>query len=323
MAGEETVYLSADDEIRGQSYVCLSFLTPNKGLLRNKELYFFSKFMEFYNMDYKIRASEGFIMDQFRTVQTFLSDVELRIRNSDNSEDLNVSKKKLSDEIAVVRGDMAKKSGADMETFVKSNLSDFRESSIVESYEKYMMVNRQRLEDEFHKQNNFQTSMHGLKVRGVYSTHAEACARAKILSKNDKYFHVFVADVGQWLPWDPTPDDIQHQEYQQDAQGDKLNELMRSYKENADKRDEFFLEDKNQKVAAANKATRDAKEKQAAERASASASASASDAYVSDARPSPFTPSAEVTGGLFDADSGDFALRRKKELSETNTISHV
>ena len=251
---EETVYLSADDEIRGQSYVCLSFLTPNKGLLRNKELFFFSKFMEFYNMDYKIRASEGFIMDQFRTIQNVLSDVELRVRNADTSEELNVLKKSLSEEIAALRGDMAKKSGADMEVFVKSNLSDFKESSIVESYEKYMMVNSQRLEDEFHKQNNFQTSMHGLKVRGVYSTHAEACARAKHLSKNDKYFHVFVADVGQWLPWDPTPDEIQHQEYQQDAQGDKLNELMKSYKENADKRDEFFLEDKNQKVAAANKA---------------------------------------------------------------------
>ena len=56
------VFLEGDEEIRGQKYVCLSFLTPNRGILRNKDLFFFSKFMNFYEMDHKIAATESFLM---------------------------------------------------------------------------------------------------------------------------------------------------------------------------------------------------------------------------------------------------------------------
>ena len=248
-ADKTQVFLEGDDEIRGQKYVCLSFLTPNRGVLRNKEHFFFSKFLEFYNMDYKIRATETFLMDQFRAIQNTLSDVELLLRNSDATDvtDIKSLAVVLSEKITKLRGEISKKTAADLEGHVKTNLADFKESSIVESYEKYMLLNRQRLEDEFHKQNNFQTSMHGLKVRGVYSTQEQANARAKSLNKKDPYFNVYVADVGEWLPWDPEPEEVKDQEYQ----SDDLNKLMQSYKENAAKRDEFFEEDKRQKMAAA------------------------------------------------------------------------
>jgi hypothetical protein len=243
------VFLEGDDEIRGQKYVCLSFLTPNRGVLKNKDLFFFSKFLQFYHMDYKIRASESFMMSQFRDVQNTLSDVELMLRNTDSTE---VAENKslaltLSEKITKLRGEISRKTAEDMEKYVKENLADFKESSIIESYEKYMLVNRQRLEDEFHKQNNFQTSMHGLKVRGVYASQDQATARAKILNKKDPYFNVYVADVGEWLPWDPDPEEVKDQEYQ----SDDLNKLMQSYKENAAKRDEFFEEEKRQKMAKA------------------------------------------------------------------------
>jgi len=243
------VFLEADDEIRGQKYVCLSFLTPNRGVLRNKDLFFQSKFLEFYNMDYKIRATESFIMGQFRDIQNSLSDVEMLLRNAD-SKDVTENKSLavvLSEKITALRGEISKKSAADLEAHVKSNLADFKESSIVESYEKYMAMNRQRLEDEFHKQNNFQTSMHGLKVRGVYSNQEQANAHAKALNKKDPYFNVYVADVGEWLPWDPEPEEVKDQEYQ----SDDLNKLMQSYKDNAAKRDAFFEEDKRQKMSKA------------------------------------------------------------------------
>ena len=243
------VFLEGDEEIRGQKYVCLSFLTPNRGVLRNKELFFFSKFLEFYNMNYKISSTESFVMGQFRDMQNMLSNVEMDLRNADTTD---VSDNKslalvLSEKITKFRGEIAKKSGADMETYVKANLAAFKESDIVESYEKYMLMNRQRLEDEFHKAQNFQTTMHGLKVRGIYSTQEQANARAKALNKKDPYFNVYVADVGEWLPWDPEPEEVKDQEYQ----SDDLNKLMQSYKENATKRDEFFEEEKRQKVAKA------------------------------------------------------------------------
>jgi hypothetical protein len=58
---------------------------------------------------------------------------------------------------------------------------------------------------------------------------------------------VYVAEVGEWLPWDPEPDEVKDQEYQ----SDELNKLMQSYKENAEKRDAFFEEEKRQKMAKA------------------------------------------------------------------------
>ena len=258
MAAEKTqVFLEGDDEIRGQKYVCLSLLTPNRGILRNKDLFFFSKFMEFYEMDHKIAATESFVMKTFNTMQSTLSDVEMDLRNAqfDDVSGAQTTVIALSEKLTKLRGEIARLTAADMDAHVKANLSDYRESSIVESYEKYMIKNRQRLEDDFHKQKNFQTTMHGLKVRGVYSTQEQANARAKSLNKKDPYFNVYVADVGEWLPWDPEPEEIKDQEYQ----SDDLNKLMKSYKENAEKRDEFFEEEKRQKVAAAAAALKDAK----------------------------------------------------------------
>ena len=262
---KEPVYLEADDEIRGQSFVCLSFLTPNRGLLKDKNLFFFSKFMEFYNMDYKIRATEGFVMSQLNMVQNTLSDIDLRIRNASvptSSDDYDAFMKSLTDDIGALRSKLSSQTTVDMETFVKSNIMDFKESSIIESYEKFMLVNRQKLEDEFHKQKNFQTTMHGLKVRGVYSNNEQAKARAKALNKKDPHFNVFVGDVGQWLPWDPSPDDVADQEYNNDTdEGKRLNDLMRAYKENSERRNAFFEEEKQAQTVAAANAVKASKEK--------------------------------------------------------------
>lgn len=74
-------------------------------------------------------------------------------------------------------------------------------------------------------------SIRGLKIRGVYKTKGEADQRAKDLQDIDPYFHVFVGEVGKWLPWDPDPNSVQDQEYQER----ELNDLMKGYKENLEK----------------------------------------------------------------------------------------
>jgi DNA repair exonuclease SbcCD ATPase subunit len=70
----------------------------------------------------------------------------------------------------------------------------------------------------------------GLKVRGVYETYEEATERAKLLRDTDKHFHVFVGEVGKWLPWDPEPDSkqVKDAEYAEN----ELNNLMKAYKKN-------------------------------------------------------------------------------------------
>lgn len=74
-------------------------------------------------------------------------------------------------------------------------------------------------------------TVRGLKIRGVYGTKQEAEKRAEELNKVDPDFHVFVGEVGKWLPWDPEPDSVQDNIYQEK----ELNDLMKAYKENRDK----------------------------------------------------------------------------------------
>ena len=305
------VFLEADDEIRGQKYVCLSFLTPNRGLLRRKDLFFFSEFLKFYALDYKIKATEGFLMAQYRAMQNTLSDAVLAICNAD-TQDVSGARDVAVKALDKMRGDVAQKSAADIEAYVKGNLSDFRESSIVEEYEKWLVVNQQKLEDQFHKENNFQTSVHGLKVRGVYSNHDQAKARAQALSKKDPYFNVYVADVGEWLPWDPNPEDVESSEYQ----NEELNKLMQAYKENAAKREAWFEQEKREKLASAAAAASANKEVHAAAR----------QARIGVAKPIGFgekteEPEREAGEAAKDLASGeDLALARKKEQAAADTI---
>lgn len=77
-------------------------------------------------------------------------------------------------------------------------------------------------------------NIRGLKVRGVYATKEEADARAKKIGSFDKNFHVFVGQVGKWLPWDPDPESATDQVYREE----KLQELMKNYKENMGKAEE-------------------------------------------------------------------------------------
>jgi hypothetical protein len=294
------VFLESDPEIRGQKYVCLSFLTPDRGILRNKDLFFFSKFMESYNMKYKIDSTESFVLGQIRDVQNMLSDVGLTLANADvtDSSGANGVLHGLTDKITAYRAELAKKSGSELEAHVKGNLDKFKESDIVDSYSNYMTINRQRLEDEFHKANDFQTTMHGLKVRGVFSTHEQASAHAKKLNKSDPYFNVFVADVGEWLPWDPLADEVKDSEYQLD----ELNKLHKAYSENAAQRDAFFEEEKRQRMA----------------------DVAAAKLKVGDKPAFPAAKS-EATGDMFDAAGGeDLFLQRKREAGAgSNVISHA
>jgi hypothetical protein len=257
---KERVYLEGDDEVRGQKYVCLSFISPDKAMMRNKDMFMVSKFLEFFSLDYKVRATESFVMGELREIQSALSDVELQLSNSAGVEDKDALLKQLTADIAKAREKLARRTAEDLEAHVKANMSDFKESTILEAYERFMVTNRQKLEDEFHKSVDFQTTLLGLKVRGVYATNEQAVARARALSKKDPYFNVYVADVGEWLPWDPHPEEVQDGEYQ----NDQLNKLMGAYRENAAKRDAFFEEEKRQKMAEAAAAAEAAKKAQAA-----------------------------------------------------------
>ena len=97
-------------------------------------------------------------------------------------------------------------------------------------------VNESDVERLYHKENNFQTSMRGIKVRGVFDTVEEARMRSEFLKKQDKNFNIFIGQVGCWCPWSPNPDDLSNQEYSET----QLNTLMKEYKKNQESKDDIF-----------------------------------------------------------------------------------
>jgi len=131
-------------------------------------------------------------------------------------------------------------------TQLKEDLKSTMESTYQEYKEKLedFKFITPKLYDEFEEQNNFRTSVRGVKMRGTYDTYREAQVRAKVLQRIDQSHNVFVGQVGYWLPWDPEADKIQDQEYV----NEELNKLMKEYKTNETKRDLFYEEQKREAI---------------------------------------------------------------------------
>jgi hypothetical protein len=164
----EEDFLTVDQKVPGQNYVCLSFISPEK-ILKKKDT---------------------FILHQFL--------------------------KSLCD------------------TY------DISEADLCEKFEDFKYKNETTLTEQFTEDNDFQTNVRGVKIRGVYDTKREADVRAKVLQRQDKHHNVFVGQVGYWLPWDPSLS------YMDKVQGEyldnDLNTLMQKYNENQENKDTFFQE---------------------------------------------------------------------------------
>lgn len=125
--------------------------------------------------------------------------------------------------------------------------SNFDYKVIEDLFENFRVTNEDPVYKKFDEQNDFQTSVRGLKVRGTYDTRREAEVRAEVLRRKDPNFNVFVGQVGYWLPWDPEP----HQINEQVDQEQQLNELVKRYQENKERVDEEFQRRKEESLKAA------------------------------------------------------------------------
>ena len=132
-----------------------------------------------------------------------------------------------------------------LQSVCKDKDMDFK--STMEKYKDFCYKFSDNLQKDFDEQNNFKTNIRGLKVRGTYNTREEAEKRAKKLQGIDSDFHVFVGQVGYWLPWDPNADKIEDEAFI----NSQLNDMMEKYKENNINRDIFYEEQKREKIKAA------------------------------------------------------------------------
>ena len=116
-----------------------------------------------------------------------------------------------------------------------------------------MDQNEERLDEEFGAKHEFQTSVRGIKVRGVFPSQKEAELRCKMLREVDPHHDVFVGPVGLWVPFHPEAYKTGRVEYMEDT----LNQLMNEKKKNEEQAKTEFdkrVKEAKQKAIDENKA---------------------------------------------------------------------
>jgi hypothetical protein len=206
----EEDYLDVDKPLPGQNYYCISFVSPEK-ILEQKELFMYYH----YERAFYKKITE--IMD---------SSLTNLIEKSDDG------KVDVSDVIKLKKTvlEACTEENGTFDQF-KGKLEDFR------------FRDEEKIGEVFDKQNNFRTSVRGVKVRGTFDTKREADVRASVLQRMDPLFDVFVGQIGYWCPWDPNPHKIDDIEYI----NSDLNKLVKEYKSNEAKKDQFYQEQKTQR----------------------------------------------------------------------------
>ena len=179
--------LEVDKPIAGQNFTCISFISPEK-ILKDKNLFLFECFLK--NWEFN-KSMEKFI--QF---------------NNFISYKYNIPSDKLKE---------------DYEEFVKEEGENIRKvDNVLDDYKNFLDMNEEKLEKEFNKKHDFQTSTRGVKIRGTFPTQEEAEFRCKMLREVDPAFDIFVGPVGQWLCWEPEAYKTGRTEYLED----ELNKLV-------------------------------------------------------------------------------------------------
>ena len=184
--------LEEDKAIAGQKFVCVSFVSP-ENILKQKEIYFFEKFLKKWDLN---KSMEKFVQ--------FLNFVSFKYNMS--FDDLST----------------------DFKDFITEEKANLAQTSMADEYKTFLDKNEEELEKSFNIEQNFQTSIRGLKIRGTYPSMEEAELRCKMLRELDPNHDVFVGPVGLWMPWEPEAYKTGRVEYMEE----ELNQLMHEKKKN-------------------------------------------------------------------------------------------
>lgn len=189
-----------DAPLAGQKFACMSFVSPEK-VLKQREMYNFEQFVKQWDYSKIVKKTSDFL--------NFFS-----YKNNLKVEDVL----------------------QDFQEFVKEEQASLKESDFSEAFKTFVETNDEQLQSEFQKSNQFQTSVRGLKIRGVFSTQEEAEMRCKKLREIDPNHDIYVGPVGMWIPWDPDAYKTGRVEFMED----ELNQLHHEKLKNETKaKDEF------------------------------------------------------------------------------------
>jgi hypothetical protein len=189
-----------DPPIAGQKFACLSFVSPEK-LLKQREMFIFEEFLK--QWDFKKS------MDKFFDFLHFVSfKYGLNVEN-------------------VIK---------DYTDFIQEEGPKLREAGAEDEYKNFLDKNEEQLTHKFQKAHQFQTSVRGLKIRGVFPSQEEAELKCKKLRDLDPNHDILVGPVGLWLPWDPDAYKTGRVEFMED----ELNQLHHEKMKNEEKAKEEF-----------------------------------------------------------------------------------
>jgi len=156
-----------DPPLAGQKFACMSFVSPDK-ILKKREVYLFNQFIK--NWEFSKSMERYFEFIHFIAYKYNLK-VETLI--------------------------------TDFNEFVKEETDKLKKSGIEDDYKNFLDKQEDKLNETFNREHAFQTSVRGLKIRGVYSTQDEAEERCKKMREHDPNHDIYVGPVGVWVPWDP------------------------------------------------------------------------------------------------------------------------
>ena len=283
------VYLEADKDIPGQHYVCMSFLSPEK-VLANKDVFMFSEFVKDYEVQYKIKSTETFLMNEMKRLQDALSKATdiLEVAMTKRRSGADGSFKPLVDASGAVvdpsgsildaSGSIVDASGATPLQYV--TLEDI--SGAIQSIRELRFNTTNTLTTDL--ESHIKTNMADIKITTIHDDYDSFLHknRSKLeedfFSKNsfrttmrglkirgvfDTYAEAvgraktlqrldpyFNVFVGQVGFWLPWDPDPNNIKDQEYAD-EQLNQLMKRYKENESQRDEFYEQMKRERVGAA------------------------------------------------------------------------
>jgi len=184
--------LDEDKAISGQKFVCVSFVSP-ENILKQKNMFYFQNFLKHFDFE---KSSEKFV--QFLNFLSFKYNMKF-------------------EEIFT-----------EYQDFIKEEKQNLLKSTVEDEYKNFLDKYEEQLDQEFARQNEFQTSTRGLKVRGSFASQEEAELRCKMLREIDPNHNVYVGPVGMWMPWEPEAYKTGRVEYLED----ELNQIMHEKERN-------------------------------------------------------------------------------------------
>jgi hypothetical protein len=186
--------LEEDKAISGQKFACLSFVSPEE-IIKQREHFFFEEFLKQWNYKKSVDVMLHFI--------SFIS------------YKYNLTFEKVNE---------------DFQDFLKTEHESIMKYNVNDDFKTFVDTNEERLDVEFSEQHEFQTSVRGIKVRGVFASQKEAEMRCKLLREVDPNHDVYVGPVGMWVPFHPDAYKTGRVEYMEET----LNQLMSEKKKNED-----------------------------------------------------------------------------------------